>query len=704
MSIPILETCRKRKRRPKLFGLHSFAEPGCPINPTGPFRDNIRIFLKQCAEPEDYCVKGMPLWCTLLVRDKSCVVPLYTIEEVFGFLLIEFSISCWGNHLVSKRKYHVVIPNDRDWNKPLEDNVLNIHSHLLHGLIHCNGFGHLLCINGIEGGSKYLYGREIMDLWDRICEILKARKISVEDASKKHGMDLRLLHGVAYGHTWFGRWGYKFCRGSYGVSEENYDRAIEILSSQKLDKIIQDFSDREQSRQIKCMVQHYRDLSESQLVTIRDLFKFMLTIKSRSALQKKIVAATAAPSASVQKNSIRISFHKKDNSKEKYLRCKRFTSVIAHMDSRWPSKRLEFAAEVIVDALKQHKSEVGHGGMTRQDLRDAARMHIGDTGLLDYVLKSMNNVIVGCHIVRRGINSARVLEYTIDDVDNPVKDLKLLEATEEIHQKPLPDLLPAPAPVPGTDVYNDVVYLYNNTLLNYPQSELLELATQAVLDSKHFVKDRPFRDEDDQLLRFFCQVMPGLFDAENMATETSPAGELVMVPLHATVFDLKQAAEKALRDTYCIMDKFVVTEVDNLGEMEDRDVLFGALESGAEILVRGSGIDLDSNLKHEGGADNWIVRCECGARDDDGERMIACDICEVWQHTRCCGIEDSEAVPPLFVCPGCCTSFGPPMTNSPLDFSFLMICYWTRPLCMGWTTSMTTALGYYNDHGVLAKD
>ncbi|PPS13347.1 hypothetical protein GOBAR_AA07229 [Gossypium barbadense] len=672
MSIPILETCRKRKRRPKLFGLHSFAEPGCPINPTGPFRDNIRIFLKQCAEPEDYCAKGMPLWCTLLVRDKSCVVPLYTIEEGVNHSLNPFCDHCrctgWGNHLVSKRKYHVVIPNDRDWNKPLEDNVLNIHSHLLHGLIHCNGFGHLLCINGIEGGSKYLYGREIMDLWDRICEILKARKISVEDASKKHGMDLRLLHGVAYGHTWFGRWGYKFCRGSYGVSEENYDRAIEILSSQKLDKIIQDFSDREQSRQIKCMVQHYRDLSESQLVTIRDLFKFMLTIKSRSALQKKLVAATAAPSASVQKNSIRISFHKKDNSKEKYLRCKRFTSVIAHMDSRWPAKRLEFAAEVIVDALKQHKSEVGHGGMTRQDLRDAARMHIGDTGLLDYVLKSMNNVIVGCHIVRRGINSARVLEYTIDDVDNPVKDLKLLEATEEIHQKPLPELLPAPAPVPGTDVYNDVVYLYNNTLLNYPESELLELSTQAVLDSKHFVKDRPFRDEDDQLLRFFCQVMPGLFDAENMATETSPAGELVMVPLHATVFDLKQAAEKALRDTYCIMDKFVVTEVDNLGEMEDRDVLFGALESGAEILVRGSGIDLDSNLKHEGGADNWIVRCECGARDDDGERMIACDICEVWQHTRCCGIEDSEAVPPLFVCPGCCTSFGPPMTNSPLEF------------------------------------
>ncbi|WJX16233.1 hypothetical protein P8452_06290 [Trifolium repens] len=47
-------------------------------------------------------------------------------------------------------------------------------------------------------------------------------KAPVEDASRKRSMDLRLLHGVAYGHSWFGRWGYKFYRGSFGVTEENY--------------------------------------------------------------------------------------------------------------------------------------------------------------------------------------------------------------------------------------------------------------------------------------------------------------------------------------------------------------------------------------------------------------------------------------------------------------------------------------------------
>lgn len=69
----------------------------------------------------------------------------------------------------------MIIPVDDDWNKPLEEGVLDMQTHLLHGLIHCNGFGHLISINGIEGGSKYLCGRQIMDLWDRICTNLHAR-------------------------------------------------------------------------------------------------------------------------------------------------------------------------------------------------------------------------------------------------------------------------------------------------------------------------------------------------------------------------------------------------------------------------------------------------------------------------------------------------------------------------------------------------
>ncbi|MCI34149.1 PHD finger protein MALE MEIOCYTE DEATH 1-like, partial [Trifolium medium] len=41
------------------------------------------------------------------------------------------------------------------------------------------------------------------------------------------------------------------------------------------------------------------------------------------------------------------------------------------------------------------------------------------------------------------------------------------------------------------------------------------------------------------------------------------------------------------------------------------------IESGVKLCVRGIGLDLCSPLKYQGGSDNWKVRCECGAQDDD---------------------------------------------------------------------------------------
>lgn len=89
-----------------------------------------------------------------------------------------------------------------------------------------------------------------------------------------------------------------------------------------------------------------------------------------------------------------------------------------------------------------------------------------------------------------------------------------------------------------------------------------------------------------------------------------------------------------------------------------------------ELLVRGCGLDLDTDLRYEGGAENWTVRCKCGARDDDGERMVSCDICETWQHTCCSGIEDAEAVPRLFVCDACCSSLAPGQSQCGFEFDW----------------------------------
>ncbi|KAK3039344.1 hypothetical protein RJ639_028744 [Escallonia herrerae] len=674
MPVPVLEACKKRKRAAKFYGLHTFADPGCPIAPSGPFRDNVLSFLQECTEPEDYNVKGMPVWCTFLVHEKrGFVLPLYTIEESVKRSLQPFCDHCrcagWSHHFVSKRKYHFIIPMDDVWNKPLNAGVFDLQTHLLHGLIHCNGFGHLLSINGREAGCKYLRGKEIMDLWDRICTNLHARKVAVEDTSKKKLMDLRLLHGVTYGRSWFGRWGYRFCHGSFGVKEQKYSWAVEILSSLDLDKIIQDFQSTDQDKKVKHIIQFYRDLSVTQLVTIRDLLRFVLTLKS-CASTKRTSAIEVPAQHSRSRSSARTAALSKPVVKGRCgLKCKRFATVAANLDSRWPIRRLEYTANVIVDALKEKKvanksSNGGNGsGMIRQEARDAARQHIGDTGLIDHVLKAMNNVIVGGYIVRRAVNpSTRVLEFTIQEVGNDDQ----VEPEREIVTEPIQ----APAVAPGVDVYSDVYYLYSDVLLGYPDSEVVELAVQTILDSKQFVKDWPFRDEADEFLRFICRVMPSLADFQTDLMRGCPPGEYISVPLHATIGDLKAAVQGAMRDTYCIMEGVAITEIDGVEGVEDTEVLFGLLESGSELWLRGCGMDLGTDLKYEAGADNWTVRCKCGTQDDDGERMVACDMCEVWQHTRCNGIDDSEAVPPLFVCSRCCTSFLPPKTEDLFEYDY----------------------------------
>ncbi|CAH2077403.1 unnamed protein product [Thlaspi arvense] len=298
MPVPIIEACRKRKREPKLYNLQRFGQEEFPISRNGTFRDNIRGFLREFAEVEEYCIRGMPVWCTLLSHEtKNSVIPLYTVEEDVvrsrfnqSYLVHRFNQSYlvfgeelgWSNHFVSRRKYHFIIPIDTEWNMRLQDVVLDLQTHLLHGMIHTNGFGHLICVNGLEGGSTYLCGRELVDLWDRICTNLGARMITVEDLTNKRSLDLRLLYGVAYGYSWFGRWGYKFCRGSYGVTKNDYENAIELLGSLEIDQIEFDFSEHKQFKEMKNIFRHYREMSEGYLKTLRDLLRFMLITKSHA--------------------------------------------------------------------------------------------------------------------------------------------------------------------------------------------------------------------------------------------------------------------------------------------------------------------------------------------------------------------------------------------------------------------------------------
>lgn len=441
-------------------------------------------------------------------------------------------------------------------------------------------------------------------------------------------MVLRLLYATAYGQPWFGRWGYKFCHGIFGVTSDMYMNAVQILGTLPLDSIMNDFGKVGKKIEIGRILECYQEMSKTEVKTLRDLLQSMLESKARLRHGTKKTAELLKPCSTVPIT----------NKRNSHLQ---FSKMATSLGSRWPVRRLVYTAQVIVDALKEKKNAScdDNARMTRQEVRDAARLHIGDTGLIDFVIKSLGDCAVGNQLVIRAMNpSTRVGEYTVKDLlGRDVAEVGAIIGREEIHR--------------------DLVYLYKHVLKNYPRgaplSETVKQATRAILNSKHYAKEWPFEDDDDELLRYW--VVPVVGEEEGWQWVAPPPPEMVVVPLHATVGELKEAGEWALRDSYCSLERFEVRWIEGV-HVDDDDVVFGELESGSHVRLRGSRTDT-CGMMYEGGSEyTWRVECTCGARDDDGERMVACDMCDVWLHTRCEGIDDSDVVPPLFLCGRCGSS------------------------------------------------
>lgn len=122
------------------------------------------------------------------------------------------------------------------------------------------------------------------------------------------------------------------------MTHQHYNRALDVLSSLELDNIIQDFTDTDQCKEIRQIIRFYRKMSETQLITIRDMLKFMLTIKSSSPAQKKMIVPPNPPllSNSSKPLTCRTILQNKLStlSKEKPMKYKKFSTAVSHMDSR----------------------------------------------------------------------------------------------------------------------------------------------------------------------------------------------------------------------------------------------------------------------------------------------------------------------------------------------------------------------------------
>ncbi|XP_059595301.1 PHD finger protein MALE STERILITY 1 isoform X3 [Vitis vinifera] len=532
--------------------------------------------------------------------------------------------------MICNRKYHFVVPSreteavfghDSNYEGPDsrkgERSIVGVEGHAMHGVIHSNGFGHLLCVNGLEMGSD-LAGRHIMDFWDRLCTSLRARKVSIYDISQKKGMDLRLLHGVAYSKPWFGRWGYGFGRGSFGVTQPMYQKAIDAIQGMPLCLLIHHLGS--SNHDIPLIFSRYQTLSDHSLVTVGNLFHFMLELKSR--LPKETCLDSYNPGISVETTC------------------------------RWSPKRVEMAARVIVEALRRAEFR----WVSRQEVRDAARAYIGDTGLLDFVLKSLGNHIVGNYLVRRSLNPVtKVLEYCLEDISTVFPSDEGLAMNDS--------KLKARYKITRIQLMKDMFYLYKNILKEQKQTvatgifSTIPVAARVILDTKYLIKEycggQP--SEVKVGLKLYCTVVSRNNDEDDDGIEKAlPPFECIIFKDNSTVNELKLEVERNFREIYWGLRSFCVESIVNLNA-KGSDLVFGLVEAGSELLFEGndSKVGINNEGIYESGHNNCTVDCPCGAKDDDGERMISCDICEVWQHTRCAQIPNNEEIPHIFLCNQC---------------------------------------------------
>lgn len=195
--------------------------------------------------------------------------------------------------------------------------------------------------------------------------------------------------------------------------------------------------------------------------------------------------------------------------------------------------------------------------------------------------------------------------------------------------------------------------------MNHMPSTKRDLAVSAastLRDCKQFVKnfhpENIFPASGSKEIQLFCEVE---LTEQSEEYIPNPPPELLVLPPDATIADLKLEAMKAFQEVYLMFRRFQAEELMGYSCVDESTQVKLLLGSAESVRIRGKfiGENCLSRYRMERGTERWIVDCICGAMDDDGERMLACDVCGVWQHTRCSSIPDSEAVPTNFYCLRC---------------------------------------------------
>ncbi|KAF2308777.1 hypothetical protein GH714_017728 [Hevea brasiliensis] len=659
-----LKRAKRNRVTANLYDFFTFPDgPSLDEDLAKPFREAIKLFLSRHARvtfppPLFPCLLTWQIMFRVgdLVEgpDLSPVVVVLDIveEDVTGSSRSPYCNQCrvvgWSGHPVCRKRYHFIIRATKgsidehqhlcskcsnsmhvsesrckwcdsvvtanhveDWIfSQFEDNT-----HLLHGVVHSNGFGHLLRVNGREGGSNILTGCHIMDFWDRLCAILAVRKVSVMDVSRKYEMEYRLLHAITKGHSWYGNWGYEFQSGSYALTPDSYQKAVETLSNMPLVPLL--FQRRRPRTRLQAVIGFYQSLSDSELLTLKDLCSFLLRLIHES--NEPVLPKTTPKNLGSSTSNILCAWTRHDVECVQEAMMK---VLAASGENNWVSRR----------ALK--------GVMYKR----------ASPELLDYSLKHFAGKLAADSMVVQvqcNLNSCDA-EYRLTTVSSNTCE----DGLDKIH--PLKE-----------DVKGDLRFLLDSlldpeTAINYgsqvTRKSVIDAATK-LIDCKQFMKE--YRPDKMMLNNLFAIHLLCHVEVSNQLKD-DPAipPELIVLPLNATVADLKKEAAKAFEEVYVMFKRFEVHEMVEYGSLEDSITVKFLVGTSGSVKIKGTcpSRHAISQFRMERGTGRWTVDCLCGAKDDDGEKMLACDACGVWQHTRCAGIDNSDKIPPIFVCMRCMNS------------------------------------------------
>ncbi|KAJ4965954.1 hypothetical protein NE237_017803 [Protea cynaroides] len=656
----------KRRVTADLYDFLTFPASSGDAHRDGPFRLNVRSFLSNHAQlpPPSSLFPDLLTW-QIVFRigdlvggpDSSpAVVSLDVVEEDVTRSRSVYCDQCrvvgWSGHPVCGKRYHFIIRADNNsidgYHKPctscgdlvhlsdprckscnyvmtaedLEDWVylqLEDTTHLLHGVVHSNGYGHLLRVNGREGGSRFLSGCDIMNFWDRLCCTLGVRKVSVMDVSKKYGLEYRLLHAITNGRPWYGDWGFEFGAGSFALTVDAYRKAVDTLSNIPLNLFLSQA--RQPRTHLQDVISFYQAMSESELLTIQDLFRF-LTKLIHDAHKQRVLGTTYKKNGSSNVTVLSI-------------------WTVADID------RVERAMTKVLRAVGAR----GSRWVSWHALRGAVSK-AGPPELLDYCLTNLGGKLTsdGMIICSRSNPDTDAVEYRLEPGNEITKTIE--DSTSVSINCPSEEHL-----------LRDLKFLFDSllhpqTMVNYrpqPGRDLALSSAAKLLDCKQFVKDYAKCDKTAIVNPFAIRLSCMVELMDHPKDYTAPPPELIVLPLNATVADLKVETTKAFQELYVLFRRFQAEELLDYGSVDDSTHLKFLVGMSGSVRLRGRCLSKHGlhRFRMERGVENWTVDCTCGAKDDDGERMLACDTCGVWQHTRCAGIDDFAAVPAKFVCERC---------------------------------------------------